>query len=117
MQRAQILGAIFGCSCWAADFSWSTKLGTSLTMLMMYSKSIAIKLERRGDDNALKALAETMELVTKAHTAQKEFQDYRAAQRQKSMIDKIPPKEHLQAAQRQIDFDMWGFAISSKTSA
>ena len=40
MQRAQILGAIFGCSCWAADFSW-------LTMLRRYSKSLAIKLERR----------------------------------------------------------------------
>ena len=86
-------------------------------MLMMYSKSIAIKLERRGDDNALKALAETMELVTKAHTAQKEFQDYRAAQRQKSLIEKTPSKEYIQAVQRQIDFDMWGFAISSKTWA
>ena len=76
-------------------------------MLMRYSESLAIKLERRGDDNDLKALAVTMELVTKAHTAQKGIQDDRAAERQEDLIDNIPSKENLQAVQRQIDFEMW----------
>ena len=48
-----------------------------------------------------------MELVTKAHTAQKGIQDDRAAERQEDLIDNIPSKENLQAVQRQIDFEMW----------
>ena len=59
-----------------------------------------------GDDNDLNALAETMGLVIKAHTAQKGFKDDRAAQRQEDLIDNMPSKEHLRAVQRQIYFEM-----------